>query len=340
MEEPLKIGVIGVGIQGESHIKCYQSLHNAEVVAVADLNKERVRKIAEQYHIKNWYTDYHRMLELSDLDAVSVVTPDPLHREPAIAAINAGKHVLMEKPLATKVQDAEAIVNAARKTGVKLMVNFSNRWKPPIALVKRSQEKGELGDPVYAYARLSDTIYVPTKMIGSWSSETSLPFWLMSHTVDAVRWLFNSEAKKVYAVSSSGVLLKRGINTPDLFQATIEFENGALGTFESCWILPETLPSIVDYKLELIFTEASIFIDDQRGLIQKATNEGYSLPGVLWADVHGRPIGFVTEAIRHFVDCVLEDKQPMPSGEDGLAVVKILAAIVESAEKGSPITIR
>lgn len=339
MKETLKVGVIGVGIQGETHIRCYQSLHNAEVVAVADLNEQRAKKIAEQYRIPNWYTDPRSMLELSDIDAISVVTPDPSHRGPAIAAIDAGKHVLIEKPLATKVEDAEAILNAARKAGVKLMVNFSNRWKAPVALVKQSQQKGELGDPVYAYARLSDTIYVPTKMISSWSAETSLPFWLMSHTVDLVRWLFNSEAKKVYAVSSSGVLLKRGINTPDLFQATIEFENGALGSFESCWILPETMPSTVDFKLELLFTEASIFIDDQRGVIQKATRSQYSLPNVLWTDVYGQPVGFVAEAIRHFVNCVLEDRWPMPSGEDGLAVVKILAAIVESAEEGHPIMI-
>ena len=339
MGKLLKVGVIGVGTQGEKHIKSYQSLQNAEVVAVADLKEERVKEIAKQYDIKNWYTDYKEMLELPDLDAVSVVTPDFLHREPATSAINAGKHVLVEKPLATTIQDAEAIVSAAKKTRVKLMVSFISRWRPSVIIAKRFIDRGELGDPVYAYTRLNDTTYVPTEMLGSWSSRTSLPFWLMSHTVDRVRWLFNSDIKRVYAVSSSGVLLKKGINTPDLFNATVEFENGALGVFESCWILPETLPFIAESQMELIFTKGTINMDLSQNSLKIATQKRYLLPEASQSGIPAGPIGYIIAAVGHFVECVLEDKEPIASGDDGLTVVRVSSAIVESAKERKPVKI-
>ncbi|MHA1665092.1 MAG: Gfo/Idh/MocA family protein, partial [Candidatus Njordarchaeales archaeon] len=337
MKKFLKVGVIGVGTQGENHIKSYQSFRNVRIEAIADLKEERVKKIAERYNIKNWYTDYEEMLELSDLDAVSIVTPDFLHKEPALAAINAGKHVLIEKPLATTVQDAEAIVNAAKKMGVKLMVCFISRWRASVLAAKEFIDKGELGNPVYAYARINDTIYVPTKMLATWSSKTSLPFWLMSHTIDRVRWLFNSEIKRVYAISSSSVLVKKGITSPDLFHATLEFENGALGAFESCWILPETLPFIADSYMELIYDRGYMDINLSQNSIKIATQKKYFSPDFSRGSTPGSPIEHVTATIGHFIECVLEDKEPEASGEDGLAVVKICSAIVKSAQERKPI---
>ena len=117
----------------------------------------------------------------------------------------------------------QAIVEAAQRGKRKLMVNFSNRWMPYMAHTRRAIEDGELGYPIYAYARLSNTIYVPTKMLESWSSKTSLPFWLMSHTIDRIRWLFQSEITRVYAVSHASVLTRMGIDSPDLFAALVDF---------------------------------------------------------------------------------------------------------------------
>ena len=339
MRTTLNVGVIGVGWQGEGHVKHYQSFPNVHVAAIADLDKAKRRKMQAEYGVPSTYQDYREMLEKEDLDAVSVVTPDHLHLEPALAALESGKHVLMEKPLATNVEDAEAIVEASRRCKRKLMVNFSNRWMSYMAHTRNAIDAGELGYPVYAYARLSNTIYVPTQMLESWSSETALPFWLMSHTIDRIRWLFQSEITRVYAASHASVLTDQGIDSPDLFAALVDFENGAIGNFESCWILPNTKPSIVDSKMELIFSKGNISIDAQQTTIQKATEAGYAIPGTLQMDIYGQPVGFVTEAMRHFVTCVLKDKAPEPSGEDGLAVVRISAAIIESAQTGKPIAL-
>ena len=329
-----RVGIIGVGLQGQIHLKCYRTLPEVEVAAIADVNDGRLREVGDRYGVPGRYTDYREMLKKEHLDIVSVATPDPLHRDPVLACAEAKVHILCEKPLATTVEDAEAMVQAARNAGVKLMVNFSNRWMSYMAITKKAIEDGELGEPLYAYARLSNTIYVPTGMLKAWASQTKLPFWLMSHTIDRVRWLFGGRAVKVYGVARSKVLKGMGIDTPDFYAALVEFDNGAVGNFESCWVLPNTRPSVVDSKMELVFTKGNISIDAQQTMIQKATESSYTVPGTLFTEIYGRPVGFVTEAIRHFVECVREDREPWASGEDGLEVVRTCAAIVESAETG------
>ena len=334
MDRKLKVGVIGVGIQGTSHIRVYQSLHNVELIAVADIDAQKLKTVADKHNIPGRYTDYNEMLRREPIEAVSVVIPDHLHRDPVLAAAAAKRHILCEKPLATNVADAEAMVAATHKAGVKLMVNLSNRWMSYMSMAKEAVQKGDLGEPLYAYARLSNTLYVPTKMIAPWSANTTLPFWLMSHTIDRVRWIFGGDAKSVYAVSRSKVLKALGFNTPDLYVALVEFDNGAVGNFESVWVLPESRPSIVDSKMELVFTKGSVSVDQQATTVTMATKDKFSIPGTLQADVYGTPVGFVTDSIRHFVDCCLSDKDPWVSGEDGLHLVRICAAIEESTRSG------
>jgi len=140
MKDQVRLGVIGVGLQGQTHLKCYQTLPYAQVVAIADVHEQTLREVGEKFAIPAQYRDYREMLSREELDAVSVVTPDHLHREPVLAAIAAGCHVLCEKPLATGVEDAEAMVTAAKRAGVKLMVNFSNRWQSYLALAKEAVE--------------------------------------------------------------------------------------------------------------------------------------------------------------------------------------------------------
>lgn len=329
----LRVGVIGVGLQGRSHLACYAALPQVEIAAVADLEADRARDAADQFGVARWYTSYQEMLEDAPLDAVSVVTPDDVHIEPCLAAAARGKHILVEKPLATKVADGEAIVAAARKAGVRLMVNFSNRWQLPMILAKDAIVKGEMGDPVYAYARLSNTLSVPTEMLRGWSARTRLPFWLMSHTVDRVRWLFGREARRVYAVARSGILTGLGFDTPDAYVATVEFEGEAFACFESCWILPNSLPTVVDNRMELIFTGGVLEFDAGDMCLHRATPEKYRRSGILWTEAMGEPRGFVLEAIKHFVESVLAGQDPGPSGDDGLAVLRVTAAVVQSAEE-------
>lgn len=338
-QEVLKIGVIGAGTQGGYQVQCFQSLHNAKVVAVVDIDQERAHAVAKRHKVSEVYTDYNEMLARSKLDAVSVVLPDHLHLGPGLAVIDAGRHLLMEKPLATIVEEGEKLVKAARAKDIRMMVNFSNRFMLPMQVAYQAFRSGQLGEPVYAYLRLSNTLSVPTKMIRPWVSHTKLPFWLMSHLVDRIRWIWGSDPKRVFAVARSGVLEGMGIDTPDFYHGTVEFDNGAVATFESCWILPQSSPMGVDSKMNMIFTRGAVTIDAQQTTIQIATKESFSYPYTLSGMVQGHPVGFVLESLRHFVDSVLKGVDPGPSGEDGLAVLKTTAAIVESAEKGMPVEI-
>ena len=335
-EGNLDYGVIGAGTQGENHIKCVAAASNATLVAIADLDVSRAQAMAAQYGAREVFADYHDLLALDEIEAVSVVLPDHLHREVCEAAFSAGKHVLVEKPLATCVEDAEAIVAAQKASGKTLMVNWSNRWMHSFAQTKEALESGDLGDPLYVYARLNNTLFVPTQML-SWAADTRLPFWLICHRYDIARWYFESEAKRVYAVCRSVKLKSLGIDTPDFYQATVEFENGCVGNFESCWILPESMPSMVDSKFELVCTDGYVNIDAALPDYVYANNQKQANKGILYGDVMGEPVGFVNQAIKHFINAVLLGQEPLITGHDGLMITKAMAAMVESAETGEPV---
>jgi len=140
------LGVIGLGVFGQNHVKVYAEHPYGELVAVCDIRENLTKATAEQYNVEG-YLDYREMLKNPQIDAVSVVTPDFLHRDIVIEAAEAGKHILCEKPLATKVEDAKEMVKAAEKAGVTLMVDFHNRWNPPFAMTKKRLKWESLSNP-------------------------------------------------------------------------------------------------------------------------------------------------------------------------------------------------
>jgi len=219
-------------------------------------------------------------------------------------------------------------------------VDFHNRWNPPFVNAKTSIEEGELGKPMLMYIRLNDTIFVPTCML-KWASKTEVAWFVGSHAVDLVRWLFADEVVKVYAVSRSEILKGMGVDTPDFYEAILEFKNGGVATVENCWILPDSLPTVVDFKCQIIGSEGSMYMDlSSHGVAQKYTKDDAAYPDMfVYPMIHGKPMGFGIESIRHFVDCVVNDKEPISTGEDGLAATKIITAIQESSQKGKPVNL-
>jgi predicted dehydrogenase len=331
-------GLIGTGLWGEMHAKTYASSPEVEFKALCDLREDRAREIAGKYGVANCYTDYKKLLERDDISAVSIATPDFAHTEIAVAAAKAGKHILIEKPLATSVEDCEKILAAVRKAkNIKFMVDFHNRWNPPFANVKSAIEGGDLGKPMLMYVRLNDAISVPANML-SWASKSEVAWFVGSHAVDLTRWLFNDEVSRVYAVSRSEVLKEKGVDTPDFYEAILEFENGGVATVENCWILPNSLPTVIDFKFQIIGSEGAVYIDlSSHGVIQKYTEEASNPDVFVYPTIHGKPMGFGIESIKHFVDCVVKDEDPMVTGEDGLAATRIICAIQESSRKGKPV---
>ena len=335
--EKVGFGVIGTGKWGELHASVYASHPGITLAGVADEIEHRAESVAQAYGTRH-YTDYRALLADDLIKAVSIVTPDFAHAEIAVAAAEAGKHILVEKPLATTLDDCRRIIDAAERNGVKLMVDFHNRWSPPFYKAWEALRRGEIGEPQYLYYRLSDTIFVPTEML-SWAAKSSVLWFIGTHSIDTVRWLLGDEVRKVYAVSRSSVLKGMGIDTPDYYQATLEFRSGVTAIIENGWILPKTTPSIIDLKCEIVGSKGALYLDASHSrTLEKYTEVQASYPDVLvMPTVHGERKGFAAESIRHFIDCVLHDRSPEVTGRDGLEVTRIVLAIEESARTGRPV---
>jgi predicted dehydrogenase len=332
-------GVIGAGLFGENHALVYSRLPGVELVAVCDQNEARAREVAERYGARTYYTDYAQLLAEPDITAVSIATPDFAHSEIALAAAQAGKHILCEKPLATTVEEAQSIVDAAARAGVKLMVDFHNRVNPPFVAARDSVRDGAIGTPSYAYARLSNTTFVPLEML-SWADRSSALFFLGSHAIDIMRFILNDTVARVHAVSRSGILKGLGVDAPDFHVAIAEFERGAVVTFENAWILPRSQPMVYDFKVEVLGSDGALYVDSSH----HGAFELHSGGRLSYGDVLGvtptsdlRVGGFVLEAISRFADAVLHDRPVLATGEDGVEATRIVDAIKRSAETGQPI---
>ena len=340
MADKLKAAIIGAGTWGEAHA-CYKKHPCIELVAVCDLIPDRAERLAARFAIPNAYSDHNKMLRECAIDVVSVVTPDFAHGEITVDCANAGKHILVEKPLATTREDVEAMVEAVEKNGVRMMVDFHNRWSPPFAVAKASLDDGDLGELVSAYFRLNDVKWVATDML-SWSEKTSILWFLGSHSVDVLRWFFNDEVERVYSVSHSGVLKSVGVDTTDVYQTILEFRNGGIATMENGWITPDTHPCINDIKFNITGTKGMIDLDlSNNQMIDRFTEHGNDRPDVLVKySVHGKAKGLAYESIRSFIDCVVSGEDFLVSVEDAVNNSLVLLAIMESVQKKQPVVVQ
>lgn len=327
MEKRIKAGVIGAGLIGEVHAKTYAEYEKSELVVICDINKEKAQNLASKYRCK-YTADIDLLAEDSQLQAVSVVTPDFAHYEPVMKMLEVGKNVLCEKPLAMNVEEAKKMVERAREKKCWLMVDFQNRWNPIFLQAKKEIEEGNFGQLIVGYCRLSNTLFVPLRML-SWADRSGPQWFLLPHLIDLVRWLFNLEAREVYASGSREILKEKGLDIYDTIQALIKFGKGSV-TFETSWVLPESWPSLIDFKMDLLGTKGRIgIIADHQGI--DVAQKKFVYPFVLAEqNAFGKTVGFFHEPILHFIDSIFHDRTPEASGEDGLAVTKIIAAIEKS----------
>lgn len=334
------MALVGAGGWGAMHARTYTAAPNAALVAVTDKDPARAEAMAAQFGAKA-YPTLEAMLADPNVDAVAIVTPDFAHDEPALAAAKAGKHLLIEKPLSMTVAGCEAILAAAKTSGVHVMVDFHARWSPPIYKAWESVQKGQVGAPKHVYYRLNDRIFVPTEML-PWANQSSVLWFVGSHAIDTVRWLVGDEVVRVYARAGRGVLTGMGIDTADYYLSTLEFANGATAVIENSWILPNTMPNIVDVKCELVGTEGALYVDQSHNrALEKYTHEGGEYPDVfVLPTIYGRQMGFAAESIQHFIDSIAGGEAPRVTGNDGLVVTKIICAIEESVASGQPVDIR
>ncbi|MCC8179977.1 MAG: Gfo/Idh/MocA family oxidoreductase [Planctomycetes bacterium] len=340
MNSKLKMAIVGAGIWGETQATLSKAPQFCETVAVCDQNGAKAKALAEKLGIPEYYDDYEEMFKRCNCDAVAIVTPDFAHADIAIKAAQAKKHILVEKPLATTRDDVRDIVDAVEKNSVRAMVDLHNRWSPAFNVAHQSLEKGELGTPYNAYMRLNDVKWVATDML-PWAAQSSILWFLGSHSLDTLRWFFNDDVARVYSVSRSGILKGMGVDTVDTYLTTLEFSKGGIAHMENGWITPNANPCVNDIKFTILGDKGMISLDvSNHNLIQKYTDAKVEVPDmVVQHSIFGYPKGFAFESIRSFVDCILSGDEFHVSLYDAANTSIAILAIMESAKTRMPVEV-
>lgn len=296
---------------------------NTHLVAVCDLDQERATRIAESFRATP-YIDYCEMFARENLSFVYVATPDFAHRAPVVVAAEHGVNVLVEKPLATNVDDANAMLVAVEKAGVKAEVNFSNRWNPPIVAAKKAVVSGEIGSVVSVNARLNCSVQVPTAKL-PWAAQSTVAWFLHTHMLDLASWLIGQRAVSIHATGVKKKLIGLGLDTYDVIHALVHYEDGTSGMFESTWILPEGAPYPVDFKYEILCTDGALYIDTHDQMIHKVTSI---------RRVHEPTLDWTRARLEAYLDMLEHDSPPAVSFSDGVENTRILVALHRSLDSG------
>jgi predicted dehydrogenase len=342
----LRVGVIGLGI-GRHHIAGYQSHPDAEVVAIADLDEVRLKEIGDQYAVPKRYTTAEEMLAEETLDVVSVATPNKFHMPLAVAALEAGCHVLCEKPMALSAAEARQMLAAAEQADRRLMINFSYRFNEQSQALKERVDAGELGEIYFGRTVWHRRRGLPR--FGGWFGQKAMSgggplIDLGVHRLDLALWLMGYP-KPVWVMGgaynpiASALASAQGVeyDVEDLAVAMIRFENGAMLEVEASWAANVQERELMETRL----------LGTKGGLVQRNLNEGYDFEAELYLERAGAhydmklhaPPRSRTNAMQHFVDSIVNEVPHTATGEEGLLVMEILDAIYESAGTGEPVYI-
>jgi predicted dehydrogenase len=356
----IRVGVVGAGTYGESLIQAFHSVHLAgdiDFASVADLSPAALEKMNKLYGLKG-YTDYKEMLDRENLDALAVVTPDYLHKEITLEAARRKIHVLVQKPLATDVQEGRDMIKAAEENNIMLYVDFHKRFDPAHIQLKQAIQTGKLGEIQYGYICMEDKILVPTVWFKTWAQHSSPAWFLGIHFYDLLYWILGKAPVRVYATGIKKKLVSMNIDTYDSLQAKFEYDNGASISVDCSWILPNSFSSIVNQQIRLVGSEGMQEVDSQdRGIVAAYESEAAGLvinPYGKIIDskplVGNIPTGYTIESMLYFlklVSLLKEGKMSLkdlenyyPTGREALVSTQMCAAVHESARLGKMIEIK
>jgi UDP-N-acetylglucosamine 3-dehydrogenase len=330
----LKVGVIGCGsIAKYRHLPEYKLNKNVEIVAVCDIVAERAEKIAEEYGAKA-FSDYKEVLKLEDIDAISVCLPNYLHAPVSIDALNAGKHVICEKPMATSKEEAEAMINAAKRNDKKLMIAHNQRFVASHQKAKEIIESGKLGK-IYSF---KTTFGHPgpegwsVDGAGSWFFNKEKAFIgamgdLGVHKADLMRYLLG-EFTEVGAFIETNA--KQNTDVDDNAVCILRTESGIIGTLAASWAYMSggDNSTIIYGEKGTLRLEA----DPEYSLIEEYRDGSvvyHKLDKIQTNEEGGQSTSHV---IKHFVDCIVENRVPLINGEEGMKSLQIILAALESKE--------
>jgi UDP-N-acetylglucosamine 3-dehydrogenase len=326
--------VIGLGWFGEKHCEAIAALPHAELCAVCTRTPARLAEVASRFGVRRSYTGYNELLADPDVDSVSITTMWDQHAAPTLAALAAGKHVMLEKPMASTLADCRAIVDAAKTSRGFLMVGHICRFNPRYAAAKKEIESGNIGRIISMYARrnlpgwvTADILNKIGPIIGDGVHDTDLMLW------------YSGGARIVSAYAQTqGV---RGKRYPDLGWTMYKFDNGATGVLEDVWCMPDKTAFQIDERMEIVGTEGSIHIHETHPNYSVCDKNGWRSPDTTyWPEIHGRRAGALRDELSYFVTCVQNNERPtIIAPEESMAAVAACLAAERSAATGGVVTL-
>jgi UDP-N-acetylglucosamine 3-dehydrogenase len=328
--DPLRAAVIGLGI-GRRHIQAYQALPGVEVAAVVDADSNALINAQREFGIAHGFTDYRQLLERADIDLVSICTPDRLHAGQALAALDAGKHVLCEKPLATRSEDAIAIVHKAHATGRTFMVCHNYRFMPQFARLRQLAQAGEVGELFYAGSSyIQDLYFMEALGPDYWRLKDPQDFYLGGaiHNVDLLRWVMG-EIVEVHAYATH-VMPFYPID--DNYVTNVRFADGRIG--QLLLILGARLKDKFLVELEVYGAEGALKATLQQPavILNRDRAPGDQPQTIATPSANGHE-----QTIAHFVECVRRGEEPAITAVDGARAVAVCEAAIRSAREGKPV---
>lgn len=333
MEDKVKVGLIGLGRMGRIYAESLAfQIPRAELVAVADINREAAKKIAASYSIKHWFENYEDLLKIEDIRGVVIAASTSIHTKIIASAAKAGKAIFCEKPVALTLEETDIALKAVKKAKVKFQAGFMRRFDRGYALAKKKIEEGRIGRPV-SFKSISRDPMCPrldyAKVSGGLITDMAI------HDFDLARWLMGSEVKRVYAEGGRLVFdqLKKA---DDIDNATINmlFSNGCLGNVE----VSRNALYGYDIRTEVLGSEGSIMIGySQHTPVILLTKEGATHDFVPY--IMERFGQAYTNELKYFLDCIYNNQDPSVTGQDGRAALQIALAATQSYKEAKPVEI-
>jgi UDP-N-acetylglucosamine 3-dehydrogenase len=312
----LGVAVIGTGFWGKNHARVYKELASTELVAICDVDAKRAQSIANQFGAKA-YTSSARMLKNEKIEAVSVCTWSTNLASEARKALKAGKHVLVEKPMATHTKQAEKLMELAEKNDLHLTVGFLMRFIPGLQHIREAVENKKIGELVCATA----------KRVSQWPErigDVGVVKDTAIHDIDVMRYISNEDPIAVYAKTGS----MRHKKFEDYAQIMLTYKDGKSAFIESNWLTPYKTRTLTvtgsDAIMRLDYITQELWIEEPKENLQ---------PRYPWQE----PLKL---ELQHFADCIMEKKKPLVTGADGLKALQIAEAALQSSAKNKMIKLK
>jgi len=342
MKEKIGIGIIGAGFMGMLHARAFSQLPDACITALSDPFLKSAPALPDQAEKPVLCSDYGKLLARSDVDAVVIATPEDLHRDAVEQSAAMGKHILLEKPIATTLEDADAIIDAADKGGVKLMMAHILRYDTRYAQIKAAVQEGTIGEALVCYARRNAPIQEARRLGGRVEVED----YISVHDLDQAFWFFDDDAVRVSAEIVEGPVMKE-LGVHDFIWITVRFRRGGLAVIETGWGLsqsmvqwekPESWGGFGDVCLQLIGERGSLYLNYRPMTLSAVDDEGWKFPDTLhWPELHGEIVGAVLEEDRYFLKVLRGEREIVSSGMDGRRAAEVVLASKKAYTSGMPV---